>query len=46
MYFIFVLSLWLQTVSDEIVAQAHIENAAIKLFLWADSEDRAGRYNK
>lgn len=35
-----------ETISDEIVAQAHIENVAIKLFLWADNEDRAGRYNK
>jgi len=35
-----------ETVADEVVAQAHIENAAIKLFNWADSEDRAGRYNK
>lgn len=32
--------------ADELVAQAHIENAAIKLFNWADCEDRAGRYNK
>lgn len=35
-----------ETVADELVAQAHIENAAIKLFNWADCEDRAGRYNK
>lgn len=35
-----------ETVSDEIVAQAHIENIAVKLFNWADNEDRQERYNK
>ena len=37
---------YLQTVSDEIVAQAHMENVAVKLFNWADTEDRHKRYNK
>nr|SVE76102.1 EOG090X0GPB [Daphnia hispanica] len=35
-----------ETVSDEIVAQAHMENVAIKLFNWADTEDRHKHYNK
>ncbi|GIY71178.1 vacuolar protein sorting-associated protein VTA1 homolog [Caerostris extrusa] len=35
-----------ETISNEVVAQAHIENYALKLFLWADNEDRAGRFNK
>nr|SVE83981.1 EOG090X0GPB [Daphnia pulex] len=35
-----------ETVSDEIVAQAHMENVAVKLFNWADTEDRHKRYNK
>ncbi|GAB6030559.1 Vacuolar protein sorting-associated protein vta1 [Chamberlinius hualienensis] len=32
--------------TNDVVAQAHIENAALKLFLWADTEDRASRFNK
>nr|SVE74887.1 EOG090X0GPB [Daphnia carinata] len=35
-----------ETVSDEIVAQAHLENVAVKLFNWADTEDRQKHYNK
>ncbi|GFQ92008.1 vacuolar protein sorting-associated protein VTA1 homolog [Trichonephila clavata] len=35
-----------ETISNEVVAQAHIENYALKLFLWADNEDRSGRFNK
>ncbi|KAI9561577.1 hypothetical protein GHT06_012536 [Daphnia sinensis] len=35
-----------ETVSDEIVAQAHLENVAVKLFNWADTEDRHKHYNK
>ena len=27
-------------------AQAHVENYALKLFLWADTEDRASHFNK
>ena len=32
-----------EAISSEIVAAAHIENYANKLFLWADKEDRAAR---
>nr|SVE73901.1 EOG090X0GPB [Daphnia atkinsoni] len=35
-----------ETVSNEIVAQAHMENVAVKLFNWADTEDRHKHYNK
>uniref|UniRef100_T1JJW8 Vta1/callose synthase N-terminal domain-containing protein n=1 Tax=Strigamia maritima TaxID=126957 RepID=T1JJW8_STRMM len=35
-----------EAIASEIVAQAHIENYALKLFTWADSEDRASRFNK
>ncbi|UYV76214.1 VTA1 [Cordylochernes scorpioides] len=35
-----------EAVSSEVVAQAHMENYALKLFLWADSEDRAGNFSK
>lgn len=33
-------------ISNEVAAQAHIENYALKLFTWADSQDRAGVFNK
>jgi len=33
-------------ISNEVVASAHIENHAMKLFLYADKEDRASRFNK
>nr|SVE75470.1 EOG090X0GPB [Daphnia dolichocephala] len=36
----------IETVADEIVAQANLENVAVKLFNWADNEDRQRRYNK
>ncbi|GAV03468.1 hypothetical protein RvY_13887 [Ramazzottius varieornatus] len=35
-----------EAVTSDMVAQAHIENYALKLFLWADSEDRASHFNK
>lgn len=35
-----------EAILNEIVAQAHIENYSLKLFLWADNEDRSGRFNK
>ena len=35
-----------EAVSSEVVASAHIENHAMKLFLWADKEDREARFNK
>lgn len=33
-------------ITNEVAAQAHIENYAIKLFTWADTQDRAGVFNK
>lgn len=33
-------------ISNEVVASAHIENHAMKLFLYADKEDRESRFNK
>ncbi len=33
-------------VANEIVATAHIDNFALKLFMWADREDRAAHFNK
>ncbi|XP_064487991.1 vacuolar protein sorting-associated protein VTA1 homolog [Ornithodoros turicata] len=35
-----------EAIANDVVAQAHIENYALKLFLWADGEDRAARFNK
>jgi len=35
-----------EAVTSEIVATAHIENYAMKLFEWADKEDRASRFGK
>ena len=35
-----------EAVSNDIVAQAHLENYAIKLFSWADAEDRAAHFDK
>lgn len=35
-----------ESITNEIAAQAHIENHALKLFYWADSQDRAGVFNK
>ena len=35
-----------EAVQNEIVAQAHLENYALKLFLYADNEDRAARFGK
>ena len=35
-----------EAVTNEVVASAHIENHAMKLFLWADREDREARFNK
>lgn len=31
---------------NEVIGQAHVENYALKVFLYADNEDRAGRFNK
>lgn len=35
-----------EAISNEVVASAHIENHAMKLFLYADKEDRESRFNK
>jgi len=35
-----------EAVSSEIVASAYIENYAMKLFEWADKEDRASKFGK
>lgn len=35
-----------EAVTNEVVASAHIENYAIKLFSYADREDRAANFNK
>lgn len=33
-------------ITNDIAAQAHLENYALKLFTWADSQDRAAVFNK
>jgi len=35
-----------EAITNEIAAQAHIENYALKLFVWADSQDRAANFGK
>lgn len=35
-----------EAITNDIAAQAHLENYALKLFTWADSQDRAGVFNK
>ncbi|XP_076999455.1 vacuolar protein sorting-associated protein VTA1 homolog isoform X2 [Tamandua tetradactyla] len=35
-----------EAVTQEIVGSAHLENYALKMFLYADNEDRAGRFHK
>ena len=35
-----------EAVTNDVVAQAHLESKGVQLFLWADTEDRAGRFNK
>ncbi|XP_005732831.1 vacuolar protein sorting-associated protein VTA1 homolog isoform X1 [Pundamilia nyererei] len=35
-----------ESISQEVVGNAHIENYALKLFLYADNEDRAGQFHK
>ena len=35
-----------EAITSEIVAQAHLENKGMQIFLWADTEDRAARFNK
>lgn len=35
-----------ETITNEVVAQAYLENYALKLFAYADSQDRAAVFNK
>ena len=35
-----------ESVMNEVVGQSHVENYALKLFLYADNEDRASRFGK
>ncbi|XP_008311869.1 vacuolar protein sorting-associated protein VTA1 homolog isoform X3 [Cynoglossus semilaevis] len=35
-----------ESVTQEIVGNAHVENYALKMFLYADNEDRSGRFHK
>lgn len=35
-----------EAITSDIVAQAHIEQVAIRLFNYGDKEDRAGNYGK
>lgn len=35
-----------EAVSSDVVGQAHIETVALKLFEFADSEDRNARFSK
>ena len=35
-----------ETVSNDIVGQAHLENITVNLFSWADTEDRSSNFNK
>lgn len=35
-----------EAIQNELVGQAHVENYALKVFLFADNEDRAARFNK
>uniref|UniRef100_G3PJY8 Vacuolar protein sorting-associated protein VTA1 homolog n=1 Tax=Gasterosteus aculeatus TaxID=69293 RepID=G3PJY8_GASAC len=34
------------SISQEVVGNAHVENYALKMFLYADNEDRQGRFHK
>ncbi|CAB1342887.1 unnamed protein product, partial [Coregonus sp. 'balchen'] len=33
------------SITQEVVGNAHIENYALKMFLYADNEDRSGRFH-
>ena len=35
-----------EAIKSEVVGQAHVEDYALKLFLYADNEDRAARFGK
>lgn len=36
----------IEAIKNDLVAQAHLEDFALKIFNFADNEDRAGRANK
>uniref|UniRef100_T1HAM6 Vacuolar protein n=1 Tax=Rhodnius prolixus TaxID=13249 RepID=T1HAM6_RHOPR len=35
-----------EAITNDIAAQAHVENYSLKLFMWADEQDRNGVFNK
>ena len=35
-----------EATQNEVVGQAHMEHYALQIFLYADNEDRAGRFGK
>ncbi len=35
-----------ESITQEVVGNAHVENYALKMFLYADNEDRSGRFHK
>ena len=35
-----------EAIQNELVGQAHLEHYALKMFLYADNEDRASRFGK
>lgn len=35
-----------EAITNEVAAQAHMENYALKLFLYADKQDREGNFGK
>jgi vacuolar protein sorting-associated protein VTA1 len=35
-----------EAITHELAAQAHLENYALKLFVYADSQDRAANFGK
>lgn len=35
-----------EAITSDVVAQAHLENYALKLFTYADQQDRAANFNK
>ena len=35
-----------EAVTNDVVAQAHLESKGVQLFVWADTKDRAGQSNK
>lgn len=35
-----------ETITNEVAAQAYLENYALKLFLYADKHDREGNFGK